>query len=98
VEDFKYLFRWLGEKYDGIRYCWNPKNKIVYSHYETLSLFLSMFFNKLEDTEDLVLNSNFRHTLFVCSLLCSWMVKYGKVYCPLIDFLRSQFSCTNLCN
>lgn len=24
------LFRWLGEKYDGLRCCWNPNEKVVY--------------------------------------------------------------------
>lgn len=23
-------YRWIGEKYDGVRYCWNPKQQKMY--------------------------------------------------------------------
>ena len=26
----KCIFRWLGEKYDGVRACWHPSNRKVY--------------------------------------------------------------------
>lgn len=39
VESNIYILRWLGEKYDGVRYCWNPRNEILYL---LLSLSLSL--------------------------------------------------------
>jgi hypothetical protein len=28
--EYSYICRWVGEKYDGIRCCWNPKQFVVY--------------------------------------------------------------------
>lgn len=37
-----FIFRWLGEKYDGIRYCWNPIQSQVY-HISFIVSFFSLF-------------------------------------------------------
>ena len=36
VVKLKLLTRWLGEKYDGIRSCWNPRRKKLYPFFTFL--------------------------------------------------------------
>ena len=40
------IYRWLGEKYDGLRCCWNPKNHTMYPlfFFALLPLFLKSYY------------------------------------------------------
>lgn len=44
---FYYFFRWIGEKYDGIRCCWNPYSQTAY-----------LFESKQNKTKQIIYNNS----------------------------------------
>lgn len=46
---FRFFYRWMGEKYDGMRLCWHPDRKILYAVVRTPCFFNNIFIGILEE-------------------------------------------------
>lgn len=76
---YNYLFYYrMGEKYDGVRVCWNPKSSVMYPKYrgefESIELH-STYFNEVDIPEQEMWN--YWRSLSQFCRICSWMVNYG---------------------